>query len=67
MELSEDKLRWLAAIIIVMIFVAYMGWLVITYMEQRETGISIRRSLIDIADKWTPPAQTVESEVVSES
>ncbi len=65
--MEEDKLRWLAAIIIVAIGLAYMGWLVITYMEQRETGISIRNSLAEwLASQDVPRETPVAAEVVSE-
>jgi len=66
--MDEDKLRWLAAIIIVAIGLAYMGWLVITFMEQRETGISIRNSLSEwLANNPVSRETPVEAEVVSES
>lgn len=65
MEMSEDKLRWLAAIIIVAIGLAYMGWLVLTFMEQRETGISIRQSLGEwLAEQATPPQPPASANVV---
>lgn len=67
--MDEDKLRWLAAIIIVAIGLAYMGWLVLTFLEQRETGISIRQTLLDFTEQWQPPTvtkPTVDSEVVPE-
>jgi hypothetical protein len=64
--MDEDKLRWLAAVIIVLIGIAYMGWLVITYMEQRETGISIRNTLSEWLANNPATAPVVDAEVVSE-
>ena len=61
--MDEDKLRWLAAVIIVAIGLAYMGWLVITYMEQRETGMTIRNSLAEWLAEH-PPESPVQATVV---
>jgi hypothetical protein len=66
--MDEDRLRWLAAIIIVAIGLAYMGWLVLTFLETRETGMEIRRNLIDVRNKFTAnPDAPVDAEVVNES
>jgi hypothetical protein len=64
--MDEDKLRWLAAIIIVAIGLAYMGWLVLTFMEQRETGITIRESLAEwlAANPGTAPKPPVDAQVI---
>jgi hypothetical protein len=67
--MDEDRYRVIAVCLIVAIGLAYMGWLVVTYMEQRETGMTIRRTLSEWLDaQQTPPqpSEPVVSEVVTE-
>lgn len=62
--LEDKRLRYIAIAVIVAIGIAYMGWLVITYLEQRETGAYIRASLDEFLGEFR--AKTVKAEVVND-
>lgn len=62
--LEDKRLRYIAIAVIVAIGIAYMGWLVITYLEQRETGAYIRASLDEFLREFI--AKTVKAEAVDD-
>lgn len=63
--LEDKRLRYIAIAVIVAIGIAYMGWLVITYLEQRETGAYIRSSLDEFLGEFRAKT-TVKAEVVTD-
>lgn len=65
LALEDKRLRYIAIAVIVAIGIAYMGWLVITYLEQRETGAYIRSSLDEFLEEFR--AKTVKAEVVDDN
>jgi hypothetical protein len=66
--MDEDRLHVLAVVIIVAIGLAYMGWLVLTFLEERETGMTIRRVVTEHFANQPKPEQApvVDAEVVSD-
>lgn len=65
MELDEGKTSVIAIAIIVAVGIAYMGWLVVTYLEQRETGAYIRHTLDDFLDEFRERT-AVKAEVIAD-
>jgi hypothetical protein len=70
----EKRLYLIAAVVIVAVGVAYMTWLVLSFIEQRRTGDYIRAHVDDLInlDGNTPEPQeaepvTVPAEVVDDS
>lgn len=66
--MDENRLRWIAVTVVIAIGAAYMGWLVLSYLQSVRTQEYIKTSvdgfLFDLKDKVSQAPQTVPAEVV---